>query len=75
MAFFGFKQSNTAMSSMIRKLKAAGDVEPSDAEAPAQTTAAATATAAAAAAAAAAEDLGQVSEASAVQSNVTTLPK
>ena len=68
MAFFGFKQSNTAMSSMIRKLKAAGDVEPSDAEAPAQTTAAA-------AAAAAAEDLGQVSEASAVQSNVTTLPK
>ena len=57
MAFFGFKQSNTAMSSMMKKLKAAGELEPLEAE-PSQPTAAA------------AEDPGQVSEASAIQSTV-----
>ena len=62
MAFFGFKQNNTAMSSMIQKLKAAGEIEPFEAE-PVQPTVQPTA-----AAPATADDAGQASEASAIQS-------
>ena len=64
MAFFGFKQSNPAISSMIKKLKAA-DVEPSEMDPPAPTT---STTAPAPVTIPTADDAGHISEASNIQS-------